>query len=346
MKSNTKKLSVMGMLSALAVVSVMFIRFPVFPTATYLEYDFADVFIFICGFLFGPIEGLTVTVIVSVLQGVTVSSGSQIWGVIMHIWVTGSFVVTSSLIYKKYHTMKGAIVSLCCGFVVWLVMSVIGNIVITPIYTGMDVSVVKGMILFPILPFNLIKAGGNSIITFILYKQVSRLFDKMFADASQNDIGKVIAKLSASEYNERVEFISFSAGDTMKFAKRMAKTFTGGEIVTLNGELGAGKTVFAKGIATGLSVKRQVLSPTFNLVREYDGRLKMYHFDMYRLTDEAEVYETGVADCLGKGVCVIEWNKFRNLTGKIFVVDITKLSENKRKIQIVKGDKLNENTVR
>ena len=82
-----------------------------------------------------------------------------------------------------------------------------------------------------------------------------------------------------------------------------------GEVVALTGDLGTGKTVFAKGFAAGLGVKEHVSSPTYTIVQQYDdGRLPLYHFDVYRIGDISEMDETGYDDCIsGDGVTLIEW---------------------------------------
>lgn len=96
----------------------------------------------------------------------------------------------------------------------------------------------------------------------------------------------------------------------------MASRLRPGAVVALNGELGAGKTQFVKGLAAGLGFVGEVTSPTFTLIHEYvGGRLPIYHFDFYRLEQEEEVVQLGLEEyLLGDGVCVIEWaGKFRQL---------------------------------
>ena len=75
--------------------------------------------------------------------------------------------------------------------------------------------------------------------------------------------------------------------------RALAETLRGGEVITLRGDLGAGKTVFTRGLARGLGIASPILSPTFTIVREYTGRLKLYHFDFYRLTEAEELGEIG-----------------------------------------------------
>lgn len=84
-----------------------------------------------------------------------------------------------------------------------------------------------------------------------------------------------------------------------------------GDIICLDGDLGAGKTVFTKGFAEGLGVKDIVNSPTFTIVHEYeDGRIPLYHFDVYRIEEPDEMYEIGADEYFfGNGVCLIEWAK-------------------------------------
>lgn len=99
-----------------------------------------------------------------------------------------------------------------------------------------------------------------------------------------------------------------SAEETYAAGKKLGDALKSGDIVALRGELGAGKTVFAKGIAVGLEITEEVTSPTFTLLKEYDGRLRLYHFDLYRIEDEEELENIGFYDYLqNAGVCIIEW---------------------------------------
>lgn len=104
-------------------------------------------------------------------------------------------------------------------------------------------------------------------------------------------------------------FESRSAEETYAFAKKMAEEASPGAVYCLEGDLGVGKTVFSQGFAKGLGITEPVTSPTFTIVQEYDsGRLPFYHMDVYRISDEEEMYEVGYDDMIeGKGVCLIEW---------------------------------------
>lgn len=104
-------------------------------------------------------------------------------------------------------------------------------------------------------------------------------------------------------------FESFSREDTFEFARETARNARPGLIITLDGDLGAGKTVFAQGFAAGLDIPEDVNSPTFTILQIYEsGRLPLYHFDAYRIGDPEEMYEIGFEDYLyGNGVTLIEW---------------------------------------
>ncbi|MDE6373727.1 MAG: tRNA (adenosine(37)-N6)-threonylcarbamoyltransferase complex ATPase subunit type 1 TsaE [Clostridia bacterium] len=101
-------------------------------------------------------------------------------------------------------------------------------------------------------------------------------------------------------------YLSGSEKATVEFAKKYAKTLSAGDVVLLNGDMGAGKTVFCKGIAKGLGVKDEILSPTYAYMNDYGG--KLYHYDCYRLSSGAEAERLGLTDYFyGNGVCVVEW---------------------------------------
>ncbi len=99
-----------------------------------------------------------------------------------------------------------------------------------------------------------------------------------------------------------------SPEETFEFAKSFADNLSPGEILCMYGDLGAGKTLFAQGVAKGLGVGEHVNSPTFTIVNEYEGKIPFYHFDVYRISDPDEMYEAGFDDYInGEGVCLIEW---------------------------------------
>ena len=102
---------------------------------------------------------------------------------------------------------------------------------------------------------------------------------------------------------------SFSPEDTFRVGEQLAKDARPGDIYTLDGDLGVGKTIFTKGMAKGLGIEEPVTSPTFTILQEYEsGRLPLYHFDVYRIGDPEEMDEIGYEDYFyGQGICLIEW---------------------------------------
>ena len=102
---------------------------------------------------------------------------------------------------------------------------------------------------------------------------------------------------------------SFSPEDTFRVGEQLAKDARPGDIYTLDGDLGVGKTIFTKGIAKGLGIEEPVTSPTFTILQEYEsGRMPLYHFDVYRIGDPEEMDEIGYEDYFyGQGICLIEW---------------------------------------
>ena len=112
MNEKVRKLVTMAMLAALSIVLVYVIHFPIFPAASFLEYDPADIPILIGTFAYGPLAGVLLTVVVSVIQGMTVSSGSGLMGIAMHIFATSILVLVAGNIYRVKHTKKGAVLAL------------------------------------------------------------------------------------------------------------------------------------------------------------------------------------------------------------------------------------------
>ena len=104
---------------------------------------------------------------------------------------------------------------------------------------------------------------------------------------------------------------TMSPKETFELGKKIGLEAKAGEIICLDGDLGVGKTVFTQGFAKWLGIDEAVNSPTFTIIQEYDeGRLPLYHFDVYRIGDPEEMYEIGYEDYFyGQGVCLIEWAK-------------------------------------
>jgi tRNA threonylcarbamoyladenosine biosynthesis protein TsaE len=107
----------------------------------------------------------------------------------------------------------------------------------------------------------------------------------------------------------RLEILTVGEEETKKLGKKLATVLKEGDVISLSGELGSGKTVFVKGLAEGLEAKEEVTSPSFVLLNVYPGRIKLYHFDLYRITAE-EFWETMGGDFFYEdGVVVLEWGE-------------------------------------
>ena len=176
-KRSTVRLAKMGLLVAISVVLVYFVHFPIVPAVAFLEYDPADISIIIGTFAFGPLAGIILTVVTSLIQGLTFSAASGLYGIIMHIIATGTFVLVAGNIYRVKKSKKGAIIALVAGTVSMAIIMVFANLVITPMFMGVPRGVVWNLMPF-IIAFNAIKAGINSIVTFFLYKRISGFLHK------------------------------------------------------------------------------------------------------------------------------------------------------------------------
>mgnify|MGYP001268902671 CR=1 FL=1 len=107
-----------------------------------------------------------------------------------------------------------------------------------------------------------------------------------------------------------MKYISHSVGQTEEIAFKLARNLKRGDCVAYRGGLGAGKTAFTRGLARGLGIEDAVMSPTFSLVNEYEGDITLYHFDMYRIENEDDLYMTGFFDYLDSdGILAIEWSE-------------------------------------
>ena len=175
---NIKKLASLSVLVAVSVVLTALVHFPIFPAVPFLEYDPADIPVIIAGFAFGPSAGVLITFAAAIIQGLTVSAQSGIYGILMHIIATSFLVVTSSVIYKVNKTKKGAVIALLCGISAMTLSMIPANLYITPYFMGVERSVVKGLLIY-MIAFNLIKAGLNSAITFVIYKKISGILHRL-----------------------------------------------------------------------------------------------------------------------------------------------------------------------
>ena len=172
-KMSTAKLAKLAMMTAVSIVLLLIVRIP-FPPAPFLVYDPADVPIYITAFAFGPIEGLLVTLVVCLIQAFGLG-GDGLYGFVMHFVATGIVAVVIGMMYKNNKTKKTAIKALVVGVVIAVVVMCFMNLLVTPVYMGAPRSAVVAMLPTVIIPFNLLKAGINALLTFLLYKRISGL---------------------------------------------------------------------------------------------------------------------------------------------------------------------------
>ena len=137
-----------------------------------------------------------------------------------------------------------------------------------------------------------------------------------------------------------MEFITNSPAETEKVGQALGAALQPGTILAYEGDLGAGKTAFTRGLARGLGAAEQVTSPTYTIVNEYlSGRMPLFHFDMYRLASADDLWDIGWEDYLDRnGVCAVEWSEnVRDAMEGAITVCIQKLGEDTRKITITGG---------
>lgn len=136
-----------------------------------------------------------------------------------------------------------------------------------------------------------------------------------------------------------IRIVSENVKQTENLGEKIASVLSGNEVIAMFGYLGAGKTAFTRGLARGLSYENGVSSPTFAIVNEYCGKFNIYHFDMYRITSEDDLYSTGFYDYLDTGVVVIEWSENIEyaLDDNIIRVTIEKTEDENIRIFTIEG---------
>lgn len=172
---SVKKMVLLAMLAAVSYVLVCLIRIPV---VLFLSYEPKDVVITIGGFLMGPMASLIVSLLVSLLEMVSISQTGPV-GCIMNFLSTCSFACVAALVYKKRHTLSGAVLGLLLGSCAMVIVMLLWNWLITPLYMGVDRQTVESMLIPTFLPFNLLKAGLNTALTLGLYKPLVTVLRKI-----------------------------------------------------------------------------------------------------------------------------------------------------------------------
>ncbi len=178
-KSNTViRTAIMAMLTALSIVLIYTIRLPLIPAAPFLEYDAADIPVLIGSMLLGPVAGLIILLAVCIIQALTVSASSGIIGFFMHFIASSVLVLVSSLIYKKKKTPISLLVGLILGSLAMTVVMIPLNLIFTGIFMGQGTQTVVQMLIPAIIPFNLLKAGINSAVTFAVFTPISEILKR------------------------------------------------------------------------------------------------------------------------------------------------------------------------
>ena len=167
---NTRTVTTLAMLSAIAYVVMLLSK--LLPSVNgFLDFDFKDVIICIGGFTFGPVAAAAVSIVVAFVEMVTISATGPI-GLIMNILSSCCFACVAALIYKRKHTLKGAIIGLIVGCLSATAVMLLWNFLITPIYMGVPRATVAAMLVPVFLPFNLGKYILNAALTMLIYKPI------------------------------------------------------------------------------------------------------------------------------------------------------------------------------
>lgn len=175
----TKQLTIIAMLCALSYIStVVFTAFPpILSAAPFLKYDPKDIIITIGGLLFGPTAALIISVIVPVIEFFTISTTGPI-GLLMNVLSSAVFSGVTAYVYRKKHTIQGALIGLVIAFGLTVGVMLLWNYFVTPLYMDASREMVVGMLVPVILPFNVIKYGLNSALTLLLYKPIATALRK------------------------------------------------------------------------------------------------------------------------------------------------------------------------
>lgn len=353
-KFSTAYIAKMAILTAIAFILYAFAKFNLpFMFPSFLEIQISELPALLAGFSMGPISGCLVVIIKCLLKFPLTTTAYV--GEATDILLGIAFVLPASLIYYFHKDKKHALIGLCVGSACLTGLSILVNRFISipffvQLYFGGNFDAIVGVLkplyknvtidtfytyylLLGVLPFNLFRCIIVSGLTFVLYKRLSKILHWNGTSMKKDTVFGVHKVKSVDE--------------TYALAKKVADTLDGGEVLLLDGDLGAGKTTFTKGLAKALGVKEEVTSPTFTILNVYeDGRLKLNHLDMYRVESSDELAELGIEECFDEdAVTVIEWNKFEHFDGKVIKISVKTLGETKREYDIVLQQDENGKTI-
>ena len=177
-KKQVIRTAIMAMLTALSIVSLYIIRMPLIPAAPFLEYDAADIPVLIGSMLLGPVSGIVTLLAVCLIQAITVSASSGWIGFVMHFIASSVLVLIASLIYKRKQTTVSLIIGLIIGSLAMTAVMIPLNLIFTGIFLGAGTQTVVQMLIPAIIPFNLLKAGINSAVTFAVFTPIKSILKK------------------------------------------------------------------------------------------------------------------------------------------------------------------------
>lgn len=341
----TAYIAKVAILTAISFILYAFAKFPLpFMFPGFLEIQISELPALLAGFSMGPVSACIVIVLKCLFKLAMSHTGNV--GELTDILLGISSVLPASVIYQLHKDKKHALIGLAVGTAILTALSLVVNRFISiPFYAklyGFDA--VVGMVsslyenvtvdnfytyylLIGVLPFNILRCIIVSGLTFVLYKRLSKILH--WNGSKMKKTTDIFSKHTVKNVEE-----------TYALAKRIADTLQGGEVILLNGDLGAGKTTFTKGLAKALGIEDEVTSPTFTILNVYeDGRLKLNHLDMYRVDSADELAELGIEDCFDdESVTVIEWNKFERFDGEVIEINITPTGENERVFDVTKRE--------
>ena len=319
MITNTKKIVGTACFAALSFV-ISFLEFPIFPSANFLQLDFSMVFILLAGFIFGPISGVLASFTKELLRFL-IGSGTGGVGEIANFCITLGFILIPTIVYQYRKGIKTVICTIIVGCVIEVILSLFVNRYVNfPLFMGEKAKEIFKQLWIYVALFNLIKSVSVAVLTILLYKRISGFIKSI-------NVRKI-------KDSENIKY-SNSEKQTIEIACEYAKTLVKGDVLLLSGDLGAGKTAFTKGLALGLNISDKVTSPTYAYLNVYGDYL--YHYDCYRLENGESAELLGLTDYFGgENLCVIEWSENIKdvLPKEVKRVNITKISKNKRKIEL------------
>lgn len=172
-----KKMVIMALIAAMAYVVVILCRLPIIPSVPFLDLEFKSAIILIGSFIFGPMSGFIMSLVICIVELLTISD-TGILGCIMNILATVSFVCPAAYVYKKKQSTTGAIVGIVIGAVLMTIAMVLWNYIVTPLYMGVEREVIVSLLIPAFIPFNLLKAGVNGGAALLIFRFVIEALQK------------------------------------------------------------------------------------------------------------------------------------------------------------------------